>query len=158
MISNLSEIKDLEINTPEGAFYSFPNISKYINKSYKNYLIQICQDISMYLLEDAGVSTVSGSAFGTENYIRISYAASELELKNACISLRNKKPPSRCFEELFQKAKFDTCLEKISNFALITTSKTTSEIYNSKTCSVRKKQTGSFEHNLQKHRNKTCPM
>ena len=89
MISNLREIKNLEINTPEGAFYIFPNISKYINKSYKNYVIKNSQDIAMYLLEDAGVSTVSGSAFGTENYIRISYAASELELKKACILLRN---------------------------------------------------------------------
>ena len=38
----------------------------------------------MFLLEDAGVSTVSGSAFGANNYIRISYAASEKELMKAC--------------------------------------------------------------------------
>ena len=84
MIKLLSEIDNMEINTPEGAFYIFPNIAKYIGKTYKNYTIDSTNALSMFLLEDAGVSTVSGTAFGADNYIRISYAASEKELKEAC--------------------------------------------------------------------------
>ena len=80
----LSEIDNMEINKPEGAFYIFPNIAKYIGKTYKNYAIDSTNALSMFLLEDAGVSTVSGTAFGADNYIRISYAASEKELKEAC--------------------------------------------------------------------------
>ena len=84
VIQLLSEIKDLEINKPEGAFYIFPNISKYIGKSYKKFEITSTNDLSMFLLEHGGVSTVSGTAFGADNYIRISYAASEKELIKAC--------------------------------------------------------------------------
>jgi aspartate aminotransferase len=84
VIELLSKIKGLEINKPEGAFYIFPNISNYIGKSYKNYQITSTNDLSMFLLEYGGVSTVSGTAFGTDNYIRISYAASEKELMQAC--------------------------------------------------------------------------
>ncbi len=84
MIQLLSKINNIKINKPEGAFYIFPDISKYIGKNYGNYQIKSTNELSMFLLEDAGVSTVSGSAFGADNYIRISYAASEKELKEAC--------------------------------------------------------------------------
>ncbi|MAQ70058.1 MAG: aspartate aminotransferase [Flavobacteriales bacterium] len=84
MIQLLSKIKNLKINKPEGAFYIFPDVSKYIGKSYQNKTIKNSDDLAMFLLQHAGVSTVSGSAFGAENHIRISYAASEKELKKAC--------------------------------------------------------------------------
>ncbi len=84
VIKLLSEIKNLKINKPEGAFYIFPDISKYLGKSYQNKIIKNSDDLAMFLLQDGGVSTVSGAAFGAENYIRISYAASEKELKQAC--------------------------------------------------------------------------
>ena len=94
VIKLLSEIKNLKINEPEGAFYIFPDISKYIGKSYKNKTINNSDDLAMFLLQDGGVSTVSGSAFGADNYIRISYAASEKELKQACKLIRS------CLEKL----------------------------------------------------------
>ncbi|MBF26002.1 MAG: aspartate aminotransferase [Flavobacteriales bacterium] len=84
MIQLLSEIQDININTPEGAFYIFPDISNYIGKKYNQYSINSSDDLAMYLLEYAGVSTVSGTAFGAKNYIRISYAAAEKELISAC--------------------------------------------------------------------------
>ena len=84
VIKLLSEIKNLKINKPEGAFYIFPDISKYLGTSYQNKIIKNSDDLAMFLLQDGGVSTVSGAAFGAENYIRISYAASEKELKQAC--------------------------------------------------------------------------
>ena len=85
----LSEIKDLQINHPEGAFYIFPNISKYIGRSYNGNKIKSSQDLAMFLLEKAGVSTVAGSAFGADDYIRISYAASKDELYHAAYSIKH---------------------------------------------------------------------
>ena len=89
IIKLLSEIEKLKINTPEGAFYIFPDISRYIGTSYMNYKIQNATDLAMFLLEDCGVATVSGSAFGAEKHLRISYAASESELKKACTLIKN---------------------------------------------------------------------
>lgn len=73
----LSEIPDIIVNNPQGAFYFFPEISKYIGKTYNSYHIKNSDDLSMYLIHEANVSTVPGSAFGAENYIRLSYATSE---------------------------------------------------------------------------------
>ena len=84
MIRLLSEIEDLQINQPEGAFYIFPNIKKYIGKVSNEKIINNANDLALFLLEDSGVSTVSGDAFGAGDYIRISYAASEEELLTAC--------------------------------------------------------------------------
>jgi aspartate aminotransferase len=88
MIRLLSEIENVKINEPEGAFYIFPNMSKYIGKSYDNKIINSSDDLAMFLMEEGGVSTVSGSAFGADDYIRISYAASETELITACKSIK----------------------------------------------------------------------
>tara|TARA_A100001011_G_scaffold364141_1_gene414625 strand:+ start:899 stop:2092 length:1194 start_codon:yes stop_codon:yes gene_type:complete len=84
IIEKLSEIKNIQINQPDGAFYIFPDVSKYFNKKYKDIRIQNSHDLSMFLLEVGGVSTVPGNAFGLNNHIRISYAASEHELLEAC--------------------------------------------------------------------------
>ena len=94
MISLLSEIKDLEINTPEGAFYIFPNVRKYLGKKYKNQKINTSSDLVMCLLKHAGVSTVSGCAFGADNYIRISYAAAEKKLIKASELIK------KCLEQI----------------------------------------------------------
>jgi len=88
MISLLSKNQDMNINQPQGAFYIFPNISKYIGKKYNSKQINNAEDLSMYLLEKAGVSTVSGKAFGNDNYIRISYAAHEETLIKACALIK----------------------------------------------------------------------
>ena len=89
IIKLLSEIEKLKINTPEGAFYIFPDISRYIGTSYMKYKILNANDLAMFLLEDCGVATVSGSAFGAEKHLRISYAASESELTKACTLIKN---------------------------------------------------------------------
>ena len=89
IIKLLSEIEKLKINTPEGAFYIFPDISRYIGTSYMKYKILNATDLAMFLLEDCGVATVSGSAFGAEKHLRISYAASESELTKACTLIKN---------------------------------------------------------------------
>ena len=79
----LSEIPGFECNEPEGAFYVFPNVSHYFGKTLKNKTIHNATDFSLYLLEEANVATVTGDAFGDKNCIRISYAASVSEIKEA---------------------------------------------------------------------------
>ena len=73
----LKEIPGLKMNTPDGAFYIFPDISSYFGKSYNNYHIKNSNDLSMFLLEVGNVALVSGDAFGDDNCIRFSYATSE---------------------------------------------------------------------------------
>lgn len=79
----LQEIPGFECNEPEGAFYVFPNISYYFGKTLKGKEIKNASDFSMFLLEEANVATVTGDAFGGPNCIRISYAASQEQIKEA---------------------------------------------------------------------------
>jgi len=79
----LGEIDGFNLNVPEGAFYVFPDISDFFGKTLNGVTINNASDFSLYLLEHANVATVTGEAFGNPNCIRISYAASEKELKEA---------------------------------------------------------------------------
>jgi len=83
VIELLSEIKGFELNIPGGAFYVFPNISYFFGREIKGYKINTASDFSMFLLEEANIATVTGEAFGAPNCIRISYAASEAQLREA---------------------------------------------------------------------------
>ena len=80
----LLEIPGFNTNQPQGAFYVFPDISYYFGKIIKGTAINTASDFSMYLLEKANVATVTGEAFGNPNCVRISYAASEEAIKEAC--------------------------------------------------------------------------
>tara|TARA_R110000850_G_scaffold203228_1_gene329453 strand:+ start:60455 stop:61645 length:1191 start_codon:yes stop_codon:yes gene_type:complete len=79
----LTEIPGLKNNAPEGAFYVFPDVSSFFGKTIHGIKINTAEDFSMLLLEKALVATVSGESFGDPNCIRISYAASENEIKEA---------------------------------------------------------------------------
>ncbi len=79
----LGEIEGFNLNVPEGAFYVFPDISYFFGKSLQGAKINNASDFALYLLEKANVATVTGEAFGNPNCIRISYAASEDDLKEA---------------------------------------------------------------------------
>lgn len=83
VIKLLSQIKGFKTNKPEGAFYIFPDISYYFGKTLRGKNINTASDFSMYLLEEAKVATVTGEAFGDPNCIRLSYAASESDIKEA---------------------------------------------------------------------------
>lgn len=84
LISNLlSDIKGFKTNKPEGAFYIFPDISYYFGKTLRGKNINTASDFSLYLLEEAKVATVTGEAFGDPNCIRLSYAASENDIREA---------------------------------------------------------------------------
>ena len=79
----LNTIEGFSCNEPKGAFYVFPDVSAYFGKTFKGNLINNASDFAMYLLEHANVATVTGDAFGNPNCIRISYAASEKEIREA---------------------------------------------------------------------------
>ena len=79
----LKEIPGLKLSLPPGAFYLFPDVSSFYGKSHNGYSISNSQDLCMYLLNEVYVVTVSGSAFGNDNCIRMSYATSEENLLKA---------------------------------------------------------------------------
>jgi aspartate aminotransferase len=83
IIGLLREIDGFKVNVPEGAFYVFPDISAFFGKTIKGFKIESASDFSLFILEKANVATVTGEAFGTANCIRISYAASELQIREA---------------------------------------------------------------------------
>jgi aspartate aminotransferase len=83
IIGLLREIDGFKVNVPEGAFYVFPDISAFFGKTIKGFKIESASDFSLFILEKANVATVTGDAFGTANCIRISYAASELQIREA---------------------------------------------------------------------------
>lgn len=76
-------IPGIKINIPDGAFYLFPDVSSFFGKTLRGKLIANADDLSMYLLSEANVATVTGDAFGNPNCIRISYATSEALLTEA---------------------------------------------------------------------------
>lgn len=78
--AKLNEMPGLKVNLPTGAFYFFTDISSFFGKKSGNTIVNDANDMSMYLLSDAKVSTVSGDAFGDPNCIRFSYATSEDKL------------------------------------------------------------------------------
>lgn len=83
ILSLLEDIPGFKTNVPEGAFYVFPDISHYIGKTLKGKTINSAGDFALFLLEHAGVATVTGEAFGDPDCIRISYAASESDIIEA---------------------------------------------------------------------------
>ena len=83
VLNALSNIPGIKINEPKGAFYVFPDVSFFFNKSFGKYNIQNADDLTMYILETAKVALVTGNAFGSPNCLRISYASSLDNLKLA---------------------------------------------------------------------------
>lgn len=76
IIKLAKEIKGLRFTEPQGAFYLFPDVSAYFGKKYEGQTIHNADDLTEYLLNVAHVACVSGSAFGENNCIRLSYATS----------------------------------------------------------------------------------
>ena len=73
----LCDIPGLKVRLPQGAFYFFPDCSSYYGKSFNGKKIENSTDMAFYLLNEANVATVMGSAFGDDSCIRLSYATSE---------------------------------------------------------------------------------
>lgn len=79
----LQEIPGIKTHIPEGAFYFFPDVTAFFGKSAHGHTVKDADDLCLYLLDVAHVSLVTGSAFGAPSCVRLSYAASEEELKEA---------------------------------------------------------------------------
>jgi len=83
VLNLVKDINGLKANIPKGAFYVFPDVSYYFGETIGGIDINNASDFSMLLLEKANVATVTGEAFGAPDCIRISYAASTENLKEA---------------------------------------------------------------------------
>jgi aspartate aminotransferase len=81
--SLLGDIPGLKVRVPQGAFYVMPDISSFIGKSYNGQVMKDADDLTFFLLAEARVAMVSGSAFGATNCIRISYATSDDRITEA---------------------------------------------------------------------------
>ena len=77
------EIPGLKVNIPQGAFYLFPEVESYFGKSYEGRVISTATDLALFLLEVGHVATVGGDAFGDPRCIRLSYATSEDNIREA---------------------------------------------------------------------------
>jgi aspartate aminotransferase len=85
----LGDIDGFGLNVPGGAFYVFPDVSSFFGKTINGTRIENASDFSMLLLEHANVATVTGDAFGAPNCIRLSYAASEEQLREAIARIKS---------------------------------------------------------------------
>lgn len=76
IVAAINDVPGMTCRRPEGAFYVFPNVSGLFGRSFDGGTIQDSASLAEYLIEAANVAVVPGSAFGDDNYIRLSYATS----------------------------------------------------------------------------------
>ena len=88
VLNLMKDIPGWKTNTPEGAFYVFPDISYYFGKTDGSTVINNPEDMCMYLLKDAKVALVTGEAFGDNQCIRFSYATSDKLLTEAIARIK----------------------------------------------------------------------
>jgi len=74
---------------PEGAFYVMVNLCKVLNKSFHGKIIKDSLDFSEVLLNEEKVAVIPGIAFGTDTFIRLSYATSMENIKNGIDRIEN---------------------------------------------------------------------
>jgi len=86
--SLLGEIKGLKVRVPQGAFYVMPDITHFCGKSYNGQIVKNSDDLALYLLSEARVAVIGGSAFGAPDCIRISYATSDEKITEAVRRIR----------------------------------------------------------------------
>lgn len=83
VLKGLRAIDGVKIADIPGTFYAFPDVSAYLGKHAGNHLIETTDQLCDWLLEKHGVSIVPGTAFGAPGSVRLSFAASEMDLKKA---------------------------------------------------------------------------
>lgn len=89
MFSLLNEIPGIITNKPGAAFYIYPDVSAFFGRSYENYHINDSTDLCNFLLEKGHIALVPGEAFGTKKHLRLSYATSKDQIKEACKRINN---------------------------------------------------------------------
>ncbi|MDD3740904.1 MAG: pyridoxal phosphate-dependent aminotransferase [Bacteroidales bacterium] len=89
VLNFMKDIPGFKTNLPEGAFYVFPEVSFFFGKKYENYTIKDSNDLALYLLDKGHVATVGGTAFGSPECLRFSYATSEELMLEALTRIKN---------------------------------------------------------------------
>lgn len=89
MLELLSEIPGIKCSEPDGAFYVFPVVKEYFGKKHGSEVMNNADDLCMYLLNTAHVSTVTGSAFGEPTCIRLSFANSMKNIENGLARIKD---------------------------------------------------------------------
>lgn len=80
VLEKLAKINGMRTSKPGGAFYFFPSIKSYLGKSFHGIVLNNSFDVARYILSEAQVAVVPGSAFGSDNHVRISFAYSDQQL------------------------------------------------------------------------------
>ena len=83
VLKGLQAIPGLKTAPISATFYAFPDVGAYLGRKAGNRVIANVSELCDWLLEEHGVATVPGNAFGDENCIRLSFAASEAEITTA---------------------------------------------------------------------------
>jgi aspartate aminotransferase len=88
LVALCKDIPGIRFNVPQGAFYLFPEMDCYFGKSAGGRKVNDAASLAMYLLETAHVATVGGGAFGAPKCLRLSYATSDDNLKEAVARIK----------------------------------------------------------------------
>lgn len=86
---SLMQIEGVRCHKSQGTFYIFPDVVNYYQKEGEGLTINSSVDLCKYLLEDSKVALVPGSAFGSPNHVRISFATSMDKLRQAMDRIRS---------------------------------------------------------------------
>ena len=89
IFEKITSIAGIKAYKPAGAFYLFPDVSSFIGRSKNNFKIENSFDLAMYLLHEAKIAAVPGSAFGMEGHIRLSYSNSMNNLEEAAKRIKS---------------------------------------------------------------------
>jgi aspartate aminotransferase len=87
--AKLQNMNGIVCTKPQGAFYVFPNISEYLNKTYNGITIRNSNDLAFFLINEAKVVLIPGSAFGSDNHLRISFATSMNRLEEGLVRIES---------------------------------------------------------------------
>ena len=89
IVKELQSIEGINCPTPKGAFYTFFDVSNYYNKSFNNFTVIDSVSFCNYLINEANIGLVPGVAFGNDNCVRMSYAASMDDIKEGMSRLKD---------------------------------------------------------------------
>lgn len=89
MVETLNKISGISCTLPPGSFYVFPNVKDLLGLSHAKGVIKNTLDLATFLLEEGGVTTIPGEAFGAPGYLRLSFAASKDVLKRGLEKIQN---------------------------------------------------------------------
>ena len=89
IVERLNQIPGIRCPRPMGSFYVFPNVKGLMGTRYKDHRIDHSTDLASFLLEEGGISTIPGEAFGANGYLRLSYAVSREVLNEGLEKLKS---------------------------------------------------------------------